>query len=127
MAAALLLGGCAVLPHGQERAGLERLLAADAAQRAVAWQQLQHERNAERVLERAYLMSLPGHEGYDPDNALLLLRSLSGQVSDPVAQGLVRERIATLEAIAACRQRQELLERRLRRLIEIEKGYQDGG
>lgn len=98
---------------------------ADGERRQAMWASLSGiDNEAERLVRRAWLMALPGHEGHDPQAASARLRELMPSLDDEVVRAMFAGRAELLDELRQCRVQSSNLQRRLTRIIEIEQNLQ---
>lgn len=131
LAGAVLVVGCAIGPVHVHRGPvaadhleyLARALEAPPAEREELWRAARTAPEGDEggLLRAALLRTIPGHSGYDPAAAEGALQALLGKgASDDVA-AVARARLQELRAANACRQDVKNLERRLSKVVDIER------
>lgn len=141
ISALLLLSGCEIWPWKKASVTdtptlvvhaslvfLDRAASGSAAARKQMWAALPAEAASDDdQLRRALLQTFPGHRGYALDAGISKLQQLRDFEHQPEIARLARLRLATLDEQMECRAQREQLQKRLDRIIEIERALQGNG
>lgn len=107
---------------------LDRAASGDAATRKQLWAALPSEAASDDdQLRRALLQTFPGHRGYALEAGMSKLQQLRDFEHQPEIARLARLRLATLDEQLECRAQLDKLQKRLDRIIEIERALQGNG